>query len=259
VTLSNGRPDLASISVGPFRVADAASQDVVNTLVTMTGPPRTAPATAFALHVGGLVSRRDREFVRAMEGADLVYADGSSVVLVAKAAGARHVQRAPTTDVGWDLLRALTALRGTAPTVSIVGGRPGLADEALNVLVKAGVARRGMTTHGYHRNWQEPLQTLSQHPTDVLLVGLGAPLEMVWVAEHVNELRAGLVLTCGGWLGFLAGHESRAPAIMQRLSLEWLFRLMQSPRRLASRYARGAGATAHLGLSAVLTRWTRRG
>ncbi len=246
-----------AVRVGPFEVSDLTTTAAVERLVALVGPPGPRPARAFALHVGGLVARRDAAFVAAMNAAELVYADGASVVLIGKAAGAQHLERSSTTDIGWDLLRELTARRGEAPVVSIVGGPPGLAARALEVLVSAGVAQAGVSDHGYHSDWTEPLRALRQRPADVLVVGLGAPREMVWVTEHLDELEAGLVLTCGGWLGFLVGEEARAPTWMQRLSLEWVFRVLQSPRRLAARYLRGAGATAVLSAAAVLDRWRR--
>ncbi len=208
--------------------------------------------------MGGLVARRDPAFVEAMRSAELVYADGASVVLSARAAGARHIERAATTDIGWELLAALTDERGAPPVVSVVGGPPGLAEQALEVLVDAGVARPGCTDHGYHTDWQPTLQLLQHHPSDVLVLGLGAPLEMTWAVQHRTELATGLVLTCGGWLGFLVGQEVRAPVLAQRLGLEWAFRLLQSPRRLASRYLRGAVATAWLTAVGLLGRLARR-
>ena len=216
------------------------------------------PATAFALHVGGLVARHDPEFVDAMGNASLVYADGASVVIAARAAGAKRIERAPTTDIGWELLSQLTSDRGTPPVVSVVGGRPGVADRALDVLVEAGVARRGVVDHGYHLGWESTIARLQQHPCDVLVVGLGAPLEMIWVQRHLEELATGIVLTCGGWLGFLIGEEARAPGWLQRFSLEWVYRLLQSPRRLLVRYARGAVATATLAVPALVRRWRSR-
>jgi N-acetylglucosaminyldiphosphoundecaprenol N-acetyl-beta-D-mannosaminyltransferase len=208
--------------------------------------------------VGGLGARHDQAFVDAMDSANLVYADGASVVLAARAAGAKSIERAPTTDIGWALLRQLTTAGSEPPVVSVVGGPPGLADRALGTLVEAGIARAGVTDHGYHRNWDATIDRLRDHPSDVLVVGLGAPMEMIWVQQHLAQLSAGIVLTCGGWLGFLAGNETRAPEWLQHNGLEWVYRLAQSPRRLMGRYARGAVTTAALVAAALFGRWTRR-
>lgn len=244
---------LPRVSVGPFAVADASTADVVAHAADLQAAG-TSPARAFALHVGGLGSRHDRPFVEAMASAELVYADGASVVLIAKAAGAEHIERSPTTDIGWDLFRELTRRNGVAPVVSIIGGPPGLAERALDVLVDAGVARPGATAHGYQDSWPPVLEELREQPCDVLVVGLGAPFEMVWVEEHLSSLSCGLVLTCGGWLGFLAGEEARAPAWLQKLSLEWAYRLAQKPRQLAGRYFKGAFVTLRMVLEARFRR-----
>ncbi len=246
------------VPVGPFDVADLTKHQVVEMVARLAVGPCSSPATAFALHVGGLVARRDPEFVQAMRASNIVYADGASVVLAAKAAGAVRIQRAPTTDIGWEVLRRVTSERGVPPVVSVIGGAPGVAAQALDVLVAAGVARPGVVAHGYHDDWEGTLGMLQQHPSDVLIVGLGAPLEMVWVDEHLERLATGLVLTCGGWLGFLVGNESRAPQWVQRASLEWAYRLAHSPRRLVGRYARGAFTTAVLVLGSLVRRITGR-
>lgn len=223
---------------------------VVDRIVELVHSSEARPRTAFALHVGGLLARRDRHFVEAMSRADIVYADGASVVLLAKAAGGRSTERSPTTDLGWDVLRRLSAESARPPRVSVLGGRPGVAEGALQVLVDAGVARAGVAEHGYHGDWSSALDRLAEVPSDVLIVGLGAPLEMIWTMEHLDRLPASLVLTCGGWLGFLVGEERRAPRLMQRWSLEWAYRLAQNPRRLARRYGLGALVTAQLWVQA---------
>lgn len=256
---SNGQlASIRRVPVGPFQVVDLPQEGVVSSLAKLARAGLSSPTTAFALHVGGLVARHDEAFVAAMQDADIVYADGASVVLLAKLAGARRITRAPTTDIGWELLRGLSEELGRPPTVSVIGGPDSLATEALGVLVDAGIARRGVSAHGYHEDWGPVLEQMRRTPSDVLLVGLGAPAEMLWVHTHRAELATRLVLTCGGWLGFLAGYETRAPGLMQRWSLEWVFRLAGSPRRLAQRYARGFVATAVLAAKAVTRRWFGR-
>ena len=242
--------DVPAVAVGPFTVADLPQRQVVEEVVRLARTPSPRARTAFALHVGGLLARHDEAFVTSMDAADLVYADGVSVVKVAQAAGAQTIERAPTTDIGWDVLQRLTEELGRPPLVSVVGGRPGVAHDALRTLVQAGVARPGLATHGYHQEWDGVLDELAEQRSDVLVLGLGAPLEMQWATQHADRVGGALVLTCGGWLGFLAGHERRAPALVRRLSLEWAYRLLQDPRRLFKRYGVGAVVTAMLYLRA---------
>ncbi|WP_082952148.1 WecB/TagA/CpsF family glycosyltransferase [Mycobacterium kubicae] len=72
--------------------------------------------------------------------------------------------------------------------------------------------------------------------TDVLVVSLGKPRQEQWVDQHGYATGAQVFLPCGGAIDFLAGKTRRAPRWMQRVGLEWLYRLTHEPRRLARRY-----------------------
>jgi len=71
----------------------------------------------------------------------------------------------------------------------------------------------------------------------VIWVGLSAPLEYEFSVRNKARLRAGWLVTCGGCYNFVTGAYKRAPAWMQAAGLEWLFRLLQEPRRMFTRYA----------------------
>lgn len=72
---------------------------------------------------------------------------------------------------------------------------------------------------------------------DYIWVGLGAPKQELWMAQHKGEL-SGLMIGVGAAFDYLAGNLQRAPGWMQDHDLEWFFRLMQEPKRLFSRYMR---------------------
>jgi N-acetylglucosaminyldiphosphoundecaprenol N-acetyl-beta-D-mannosaminyltransferase len=227
------------IDVGPFRVPDASQKEFVELVVTLGCASRVQPAHVYALHVGGLNARHDRRFVDAMLAADLVGADGGSVVFLARLAGAHDIERVPTTDVGWDILRGLATALGRDVRLALVGGPPGLAERAGQVLREGAPVRLVHTDHGFHDHWADPLRELAAATPDVTLVGLGAPREMTWCQDNRRELSGRLVLTCGGWFGHLVGDEVRAPRFLRRSGIEWVARLGQAPLRLGPRYARG--------------------
>ena len=242
------------VEVGPFWVSDSPRDELVDHVVELSLRSTTRPAFAYALHVGGLNARRERDFVVAMRQADVVYADGGSVVWLARLAGGNRVERAPTTDIGWDVFRGFQRKVGRTPRVALIGGPEGLAERAGAVLEEAGVAEIVHLDHGFHSDWTEPLSRLREAAPDITVIGLGAPREMVWSQRHRDELPPGLVLTCGGWFGHLVGDEKRAPRVLRRSGLEWIARVAQAPTRLGPRYARGAGATAALALSTLQRR-----
>lgn len=150
------------------------------------------------------------------------------------------------------------ASRGMPMPTKTTSGRAPLSSSSTGVqsdrnpsLVYTHRARCVYTSDGFRSDWTPVLEELKGARPDVVFVGMGMPREAQWVSAHVDSLAPGLVMTCGGWFGFLAGEESRAPAIVQRHGIEWVWRLVQSPR-LLSRYTRGTLTTARLFLTALL-------
>jgi N-acetylglucosaminyldiphosphoundecaprenol N-acetyl-beta-D-mannosaminyltransferase len=224
-----------TVQVGPFSVVDVPAREIVAWAGERPGSRRAT----FAVHVGGLNAVHDQPFVDAMNAADLVYADGASVVWLARAAGARRIERAATTDIGIPMIAAVASSLGRPARIAIVGGRDGIAELAGLRLERFVDARCVLARSGYFDDDSQVLDELQLASPDVIIVGMGMPREAIWVAKNFDSLPSSLIFTCGGWLGFLAGSERRAPALMQSLHLEWLYRLCQSPRRLVGRYAQG--------------------
>ena len=72
---------------------------------------------------------------------------------------------------------------------------------------------------------------------DIVWVGLGVPLEQQFINRNIDRLtNVGVIKTSGGLFDFISGKNTRAPAWMQRIGLEWLYRVWLEPRRLAKRY-----------------------
>lgn len=81
----------------------------------------------------------------------------------------------------------------------------------------------------------EIIKMINETKPDFVWVGLGAPKQEQWMSEHKNKIK-GLMIGVGAGFDYFAGNISRAPRWMQRSNLEWLYRLMQDPKRLLKRY-----------------------
>ena len=79
------------------------------------------------------------------------------------------------------------------------------------------------------------IQTINDSNADFVWIGLGAPKQELWMAEHQGKVN-GFMVGVGAAFDYLAGNISRAPMWMQKTNLEWLYRLMQEPKRLFKRY-----------------------
>ena len=83
---------------------------------------------------------------------------------------------------------------------------------------------------------REVVRQINEADPDIVWVGLGAPKQERWMAEHVRKLKAPLLIGVGAAFDFHAGLKPQAPRWMQERGLEWLFRLLTEPRRLWRRY-----------------------
>jgi N-acetylglucosaminyldiphosphoundecaprenol N-acetyl-beta-D-mannosaminyltransferase len=94
---------------------------------------------------------------------------------------------------------------------------------------------------------------ISRAQPDLLFVSFGCPKQEKWIAMHYQSLGVPVAIGVGGTIDFLAGQLKRAPVWMQRTGTEWIFRLLQEPRRLFKRYARDLGV---FGTSLLAQWWT---
>ncbi|HJT33691.1 MAG TPA: WecB/TagA/CpsF family glycosyltransferase [Pirellulales bacterium] len=178
--------------------------------------------------------------------AGLVLADGAPLVAVSRLLG----RGLPERVAGSDLVPALfqAAHDNDFPLrVFLLGGEPGVAGRAARNIHAAWPSVEVVATasppRGFERDvWQnaELLEAIEASRPDLLLVGLGAPKQELWVYEHRQQIAAPVALCIGATIDFLAGHRRRAPRWMRRCGLEWFYRVAREPRRLARRYLRDA-------------------
>lgn len=82
---------------------------------------------------------------------------------------------------------------------------------------------------------KKDIENINESKPDIIWVGLGAPKQEKWMFAHRGEVM-GLMIGVGAGFDYHAGVIKRAPVWMQKLSLEWLYRLLQDPKRLFKRY-----------------------
>jgi N-acetylglucosaminyldiphosphoundecaprenol N-acetyl-beta-D-mannosaminyltransferase len=181
---------------------------------------------------------------RAYEEASLVLPDGAPVAIVAGSLAGLHQERI----TGADLLPRLCqrAAEERLP-VGFVGGRPGAVTEAVRRLrvrfPELDVVLQEVPPPGFEDDpdaLQRMLASVRSTSPRILFLALGTPKQEVLAQRHAAELGEGVALCVGAAVDFVAGMQTRAPVLVQRLGLEWLWRVLAEPRRLAPRYARAA-------------------
>jgi N-acetylglucosaminyldiphosphoundecaprenol N-acetyl-beta-D-mannosaminyltransferase len=176
-----------------------------------------------------------------------VLADGSPVVV------ASRLLRRPLPErvAGSDLVPAVfeQANKGGEKElrVFLLGAGPGVASRAALAIEQRWPNVEVVGTYspplGFENDDNENeriLSMIAEAGPELLLVGLGAPKQELWVQRHAPRIQAKAALCVGATIDFLAGEKSRSPVWMRRLGLEWLHRLSTEPSRLAKRYLRDA-------------------
>lgn len=185
------------------------------------------------------VARKDPAYAAAIESADLRLPDGIGIEMAAKMSGETLEENLNGTDLIPNLLRE-AARRSLS--VFLLGGKPGTADAAAARLVHdiPGLRIAG-TANGYSdmSDTAGIIDSINDSQADILLVALGVPYQDVWLAENETRLNPGLLLGVGAFFDFCAGNVARAPEFFRKARMEWCWRLLMEPRRLASRYLLG--------------------
>ena len=176
-------------------------------------------------------ARRDPEFARVLESADLCLADGTGVVWAARRQGCTF--SAPVT--GTDLvppLAALCAKRGFR--LFLLGADPGVADD-LAARLRVEHPELAVAAHVGSPDPSADEATLSlirAHRAQVVLVAFGAPKQELWIDRLKDRAGVAVGIGVGGAFDYLTGRVPRAPLWMRRAGLEWLFRLVRQPWRV---------------------------
>jgi N-acetylglucosaminyldiphosphoundecaprenol N-acetyl-beta-D-mannosaminyltransferase len=245
-TARKAGPPLDLSTVPVFRFAGANIHNVTSreavelVLELVQAPGCTYVVTPNSDHLVQL--QIDRLLQVVYRDASLVLADGMPLVWASRILGEPLKERV----TGADLLPSVcerAAQKGLA--VFFLGAPPGVARQAADKLVQtySGLQVTGCYSppYGFENDPEECqriVEMINASGARLVFVGLGAPKQEYWMHRYRAELNAGVLLGIGAAIEFAAGSLARAPAWMQKAGLEWFYRLLREPKRLALRYLR---------------------
>ncbi|MFS1300587.1 WecB/TagA/CpsF family glycosyltransferase [Streptosporangium longisporum] len=188
----------------------------------------------------GRIAARDPRARELVEGADLVVADGMPLVWAARLLGTPVPGRVTGADLIWSLSEAAAFYRHP---VYLLGGPKGAPARAARELVARHpalvVAGTDSPPHGFEDDpdaYARVRDAVIAAAPRLVFVGLGFPRQERLIASLRRDLPGTWFVGCGSAIAFAAGTARRAPRWMRRAGLEWLFRLVREPGRLARRY-----------------------
>jgi N-acetylglucosaminyldiphosphoundecaprenol N-acetyl-beta-D-mannosaminyltransferase len=190
-----------------------------------------------AINTAKLVAlQHDRCLREVIDACEVVNADGQGVVLASRLLG----DPLPARVAGIDLMHRLLALAEERQyRVFVLGARKQVLERAVRRLCER---YPRLIVAGYRDGYFSEDETASvctqirSLRADILFVAISSPQKEYFLGAHGPSLGVPFAMGVGGAIDVVAGVTRRAPRVVQRVGLEWLFRLLQEPRRLARRY-----------------------
>lgn len=180
-----------------------------------------------------MMAQKDKEFAELLKKSSLSTPDSIGIMIGAKLQKKFFPERIP----GQSYFRKVIELSNEKGySIYLLGGAPGIPEKAKENLEKIfpHVNIVGVH-HGYFKDEQEEKEVIHEINTlqpNVLFVALGAPKQEKWIAKHQKELKVDVATGQGGTYDYEAGKIKRAPSLVQKMGVEWFWRLCRQPSRI---------------------------
>jgi N-acetylglucosaminyldiphosphoundecaprenol N-acetyl-beta-D-mannosaminyltransferase len=231
-------PGRARVRIGQLEIDPVTLDDALERIAQLVD--RRRGGAVFTPNVDHVVkAEHHADFRRAYSRADLCLADGMPLVWASRLLGSPLPEKVSGSDLMLPLMRLAAERRWR---VYLLGGRPGVAQEAREKLTReldvtiVGTDSPVIGPDGTDKSSEQTLERLTAASPDLVLVAFGAPKQELWIDRYAQRLGPAVAMGVGGSLDFITGRVRRAPAWISRAGLEWLFRLLQEPRRMWRRY-----------------------
>lgn len=235
---SKKRIDLFGIAIDPITM-----KETVATIFNWMEKKESDCKFVITPNVDHIVQvQSNKALQNAYKKAALVVTDGRPVVWAAKFLGVNI----PETVPGSDLVPAIfdhARAHNKVVKVFLLGAMPGVADRAKVLIGQqwAIVDVVGTLSPDFGFDKKEDAsknicEIVNASGADLLVIGLGAPKQELWVTKYAPYIHVKVALCVGATIDFIAGEKPRAPMWMRKSGLEWLHRVISEPKRLAKRY-----------------------
>ena len=175
-------------------------------------------------------ANEEPSYMKVVEQATYVTADGIGVVKAAKLLNKPLPERVAGYDVMMDLLQLADRHQHR---VYLLGARQETLEKAERNVGKQFPQLKIVGSHNGFFDWKSRhiQQEIAEKRPDLIFVALGVPRQENWIAENIHQFDKGVFVGVGGSFDVIAGTVKRAPEIWQRMNLEWFYRLLKQPSR----------------------------
>ncbi len=172
---------------------------------------------------------KNHDFMKLINKADLVLADGIGIVIGSKILNGNIKERASGYDT---IIRFFEKARHRKIKIFFLGAAPGVAKKAKERMENKYLGLKVVGVHdGYFKNEDEVINQINESGAEFVLVGLGSPKQEKFIDDNYRKINASAFIGCGGSFDVMSGMLKRAPDVFIKLHLEWLYRLLKQPSR----------------------------
>lgn len=182
----------------------------------------------------------DDEFRRVYRNADLILTDGMPLIWISKLLNKPIKEKISGSDLFPNICK-MASKKGHS--IFLLGAAEGVADKAAENLRKAydglNIVGTFSPSYGFEEDEDEIkkiIEIIVKTKPDILAVGLGAPKQEKFIFKYKEDFKVPVSLAIGASIDFEAGKVKRAPIWMQKVGLEWFYRLCKEPKRMFKRY-----------------------
>lgn len=175
-----------------------------------------------------MLTKEDNDFFSILKKSGLLIPDGSGVVWALRKQGVK-VKKLPGIELAQSCISNLKNAR-----IFMFGGHPDViktAYEKLEVMFPQNNIVGYLDGYFKPEDEENIIRKINESNADILLIGLGVPRQEKWIDKNKNKLKASVFIGVGGSFDVFSGKIKRAPLLMQKLHLEWLYRLYKEPWR----------------------------
>lgn len=193
-----------------------------------------------AAHI--VLLQKDKEFKKAYEKAEMVLADGMSILFASYLLGVPLRAKCSGADLFPKICELLYNMNKKIFILGGVNGSEKIAEEKLKKMYPGIKVKTYSPPIGFENDEYETkriIEMINDFSTDFLFLCTGAPKSEKWIYKNINRLNIKVAFHVGMALNFFAGVKKRAPRLIQKIGLEWFWRLVQEPKRLWRRYLIG--------------------
>ncbi|MCL1124904.1 WecB/TagA/CpsF family glycosyltransferase [Shewanella surugensis] len=240
---NNPKQAVPKISLFGIDLINIKMQELINRIITFAKEPtKTVHQLAFVNADCFNISIHNPHYRQCLQECQQVYADGIGVRITTMWKGVALQDNLNGTDMFPHLCEQLAAQK---LPLFLLGGTSGVANDAAINMQKQypNLIIAGTQDGFYHQEnsatHDEIINKINQSGAAVLLVAMGVPTQELWIQKFQSQLNVGVAIGVGGLFDFYSESIKRAPLWVRQLGMEWVYRLIQEPKRMWKRYIIG--------------------